>query len=145
MKIAIPYENGQIFAHFGHTAQFKLYQLENHAVVATELCPAPEEGHGALAKLLHDRQVEALICGGIGGGARQALGEAGIRVYGGVTGDADAAAGALAAGTLQFDPLAQCAHHEHEGHDCGGHHEGHGCGGHHEDHGCGGHSCHAHA
>ena len=63
-----------------------------------------------------------------------ALSEAGIQLYPGVSGDADAAAAALAKGELKFDPATECFHHgEHhgEGHSCGHHGEGHGCG-HHE-------------
>ncbi len=120
MMIAIPYESGQIFQHFGHTEQFKLYEIENGQITRKMLIPTGGSGHGALAGLLSQLKVEALICGGIGGGAQAALAQAGIRVYGGVTGDADAAALALAAGTLQYDPNARCDHHDHE-HSCGEH------------------------
>ena len=88
-------------------------------------------GHGALAGFLKAAQADALICGGIGMGARNALAEAGIRLYGGVQGSADAAALALAKGILAYDPDAKCDHHDNhhgEDHDCG--HHGHGCGGH---------------
>ena len=81
----------------------------------------------------------ALVCGGIGGGAIAALGAAGIRVFAGVEGDADSAAAAFAAGTLEYDANARCSHHEHhaEG-DCGTHDcASHGCG----THGCGTHGC----
>ena len=43
--------------------------------------------------------VDVLICGGIGGGAQVALAEAGIKLYGGVSGEADAAVNALLAGS----------------------------------------------
>jgi predicted Fe-Mo cluster-binding NifX family protein len=130
MIIAIPYQNGEVFQHFGHTEQFKLYQVEEGSITQKMLIPTGGSGHSALAGLLSRLKVEALICGGIGGGAQAALAEAGIRVYGGVQGDADAAAQALASGTLQYDPNARCDHHDHE-------HE-HTCG----EHGCGEHSCH---
>ena len=136
MRIAVTYENGEIFQHFGHTEQFKLYDAENGEIVAEQIVNTCGQGHGALAGFLQAAQVDALICGGIGGGARMALAEAGIRIFGGVQGSADAAAQALAKNELQFDPDAKCDHHDHE------HGEGHGCGGHHhhgEDHGCGGH------
>jgi len=29
MKIAVTYENGQVFQHFGHTEQFKVYDVED--------------------------------------------------------------------------------------------------------------------
>ncbi|MBQ8149386.1 MAG: DUF134 domain-containing protein [Clostridia bacterium] len=142
MLIAIPYQNGQIFQHFGHTEQFKLYQVEDGQIVNKMLIPTNGSGHGALAGLLSRLKVDTLICGGIGGGAQAALAEAGIRIYGGVQGDADAAAEALAGGTLTYDPNARCDHHDHEhGHEhtCGDH----GCGSH--DHTCGEHGCGGHS
>ena len=130
MKIAATYENGQIFQHFGHTEQFKLYEVEADKIVSSEVIGTNGTGHGALAGMLRELGVMALVCGGIGGGARQALAEAGIEVYGGVSGSADAAVQALVEGRLSFDPNAHCDHHHGEGHhDCGGHHD-HGCGGH---------------
>ena len=135
MRIAVTYENGEIFQHFGHTEQFKLYDVEAGKIVADQIVPTNGSGHGALAGFLKAAQVDALICGGIGMGARNALAEAGIKLYGGVSGSADAAAQALAAGTLQYDPNAECDHHGHhhgEDHNCGHHHgEGHVCAHHH--------------
>ena len=142
MSIAVTYENGEIFQHFGHTEQFKLYDVEDGKIVSEQIVDTDGSGHGALAGFLKAAQADALICGGIGMGARNALAEAGITLYGGVTGSADAAAQALAQGALQFDPDAKCDHHGHhhgEDHDCGhhGHHhgEGHECG--HHGGGCG--------
>ncbi len=139
MRIAVTYENGEIFQHFGHTEQFKLYDVEDGKIVAELIVPTNGSGHGALAGFLKAAQADALICGGIGMGAQTALAEAGIRLYGGVQGSADEAALALAQGRLVYDPSARCDHHDHhgEGHDCGHHHgEGHSC--HHsEGHGCG--------
>ena len=137
MKLAVTYENGQIFQHFGRTAQFKLYDIEDGKIVRSEVVDTNGSGHGALAGFLMQRGVDTLICGGIGGGAQSALANAGIRLFGGVSGDADAAAEALVNGTLNFNPAVHCDHHEHahgEGHTCGEH----GCG----EHGCGQHSCH---
>ena len=137
MKLAVTYENGQIFQHFGRTAQFKLYDIEDGKIVRSEVVDTNDSGHGALAGFLMQRGVDTLICGGIGGGAQTALANAGIRLFGGVSGDADAAAEALVNGTLNFNPAVHCDHHEHahgEGHTCGEH----GCG----EHGCGQHSCH---
>ena len=140
MRIAVSYENGEIFQHFGHTEQFKLYDVENGRIVDTQIVPTNGSGHGALAGFLKAAEVDSLICGGIGMGAQSALAEAGIKLYGGVQGSADAAAQALAAGTLSYDPDAKCDHHGHhheDGHECGHHHgEGHACGHHHGDEGC---------
>ncbi len=131
MKIAVTYENGNIFQHFGHTEQFKIYTIENNMVSSSEVVNTNGSGHGALAGFLSANGVDTLICGGIGGGAQMALAEAGIRLYGGVSGSADAAVSALLAGDLGYDPDVKCDHHEHE------HGEGHSCG----SHGCGGGSC----
>ena len=132
MKIAVTYENGQIFQHFGHTEQFKVYEIENNTVVKSYVVDTNGQGHGALAGFLSLNNIEVLICGGIGGGAQMALAEAGIKLYGGVSGDADAAVEAYLAGNLDFNPNVQCNHHGHD------HEEGHNCG----NHGCGSHSCH---
>ena len=136
MKIAVTYENGEIFQHFGHTAQFKVYDVQDSAIVKAEVIDTNGSGHGALAGLLSALGVDILICGGIGGGAQMALAQAGIKLFGGVSGNADDAAAACIDGTLSYDPYAKCDHHDHHGqeHTCGDH----GCG----SHNCGGHSCH---
>ena len=120
MKIAIAYEAGNVYPHFGHTAAFKLYDVESGAIVSEQVVDTCGSGHGALAGFLADLGVQALICGGIGGGARMALAQVGIAVYGGVSGDADEAAEAFAAGILTFDPNACCSHHQGD-HTCGSH------------------------
>ena len=134
MRIAVTYENGEIFQHFGHTQQFKIYDVEDQKIVKEQVIDTMGSGHGALAGFLLENGVNALICGGIGGGAQNALAEAGIQLYGGVAGSADDAARALAEGVLAYNPNVHCSHHDHgEGHSCGEHHCGedkHGCSGH---------------
>ena len=137
MKIAVTYENGEIFQHFGHTQNFKIYEAEDGKIISSEVVSTNGSGHGALAKMLKDLGVEVLICGGIGGGARMALFASYIELFGGVSGDADKAVEAYLAGNLSYDPDAKCDHHDHqhgEGHLCGEH----GCG----SHNCGDHGCH---
>ena len=133
MKIAVTYENGQIFQHFGHTEQFRLYEVTDGKIVHAEIVDTNGSGHGALAGFLMQHGVDILVCGGIGGGAQAALAEAGIKLYGGVSGDADAAVSALLNGSLGYDPNVHCDHHDHEHGEAG-----HSCG----DHGCGKHGCH---
>ena len=130
MKIAVTYENGNIFQHFGHTQQFKVYDIEAGQIKNAQVIGTNGSGHGALAFLLAEQKVDTLICGGIGAGAQNALAEAGIKLYGGVTGSADEAVAALLAGTLDYNPDVHCSHHEHAHgeHHCGEHK--HGCGGH---------------
>ena len=132
MRIAVPYDQGEIFQHFGRTEQFKLYDIENGKISQTQIVNTNGTGHGALAGFLQAAQADALICGGIGMGAQMALAEAGIQLYAGVTGNADKAAQALAEGNLSYDPDAHCDHHDHH------HDSNHECG----NHGCGNHGCH---
>lgn len=97
MKIAVTYENGQVFQHFGHTERFKIYEVEDGAVTASQVVDTAGSGHGALAGFLRERGVQTLICGGIGGGARTALAQAEIQLYPGVSGAADQAVADLLA------------------------------------------------
>ena len=135
MRIAVTYENGEIFQHFGHTEQFKVYDVENGAVVDSRVVDTNGQGHGALADVLSSLRVDVLICGGIGGGAQMALASLGIKLFGGVNGSADAAVDALLAGNLAYNPDVRCSHHDesHGGgaHTCGSHGCGKGSCGHH--------------
>ncbi len=142
MKIAVTYEEGMVFQHFGHTSFFKVYEIADGKVASSQVVSTNGSGHGALAQVLQGLGVDALICGGIGMGAQIALDNVGIELFGGVSGSADEAVEALLAGKLSFDPHVECNHHgEHH------HHEGgcgdHGCGGHHHGHegGCGSQGC----
>ena len=112
MRIAITYENGNIFQHFGRTEQFKVYDAEDGKVVSEQVIGNDGYSHGALAGFLASRNVDVLICGGIGGGGKTAVAEAGIELYGGVAGSADEAVAALLAGTLANDPDARCEEHD---------------------------------
>lgn len=131
MRIAVTYEYGQIFQHFGHTAEFKFYDIENGQITNTEVVSTNGSGHGALAGFLSANQADILICGGIGGGAQNALAQVGIKLYGGVSGNADDAVNALLNNTLSFNPNVQCNHHGHGNgeHNC-------------SSHSCGNHGCH---
>lgn len=130
MKIAVTYENGQVFQHFGKTSQFKVYDIAEGTVVQSEVIGTDGNGHGALAGFLKEKGVDTLICGGIGGGAQTALTEAGIKLYGGASGNTDKAVEAFLGGNLRYNPDVKCDHHgEH-------HDEEHTCG----EHGCGNHA-----
>lgn len=119
MKIAVTYENGDVYQHFGHTQQFKLYSVEENKVVSSEIVDTNGQGHGALANFLANYNVDTMICGGIGKGAQVALGQMGIQIFGGVQGNADQVIEKFLEGTLVYNPYVQCNHHE--GHDCGEH------------------------
>lgn len=127
MKIAVTYDNGNIFQHFGHSEQFKIYEIEDGKITNTQITDTNGNGHGALAGFLSGLNVNVLICGGIGAGAKNALADAGIQLYGGVSGSADKAVNDLLSGGLNYNPDVCCSHHHHsEGHNCGA--DKHGCG-----------------
>ena len=127
MKIAVTYDEGKIFQHFGKTEFFKVYDVEDNRVVSSEIIGSNGTGHGALAGLLADQSVDVLICGGIGGGAQAALADAGVELCSGAQGDADEAVEAYLKGEL-VSMGATCDHHHEEGHSCGEHGEEHSCG-----------------
>ena len=130
MKIAVTYDDGNVFQHFGRTEFFKVYEVEDNKVVSSEVVSSNGTGHGALAGLLSGIDVDVLICGGIGGGAQAALAEAGVELCAGASGNTDEAVEAYLKGEL-VNSGANCDHHHHEeGHSCG--EGGHSCGG-----GCG--------
>ncbi len=134
MKVAVTYENGEVFQHFGHCANFKIYEVDQQQVQSAQIVSAAGSGHGALACFLKKLQVSVLICGGIGGGARTALADAGIELFPGVSGNADESVQAWLAGRLQFNPNTMCSHHHEGGHSCSDHRCGedkHGCSGNH--------------
>lgn len=120
MKIAVTYENGEIFQHFGHSEAFKFYNIEDGKISSSEILSTNGSGHGALASFLKNRNVNILICGGIGGGAKTALTEAGIKLYGGVSGSADTAVNELLSNSLTYSSEANCDHHDSKDHaECG--------------------------
>ena len=129
MRIAVTYEDGQVYQHFGHTQYFKVYDVEGTQVVKAQVYGSNGAGHGALAGVLFHSGVDVLICGGLGAGAMYALTDAGIKVVAGATGDVDTAVAEYLAGRL-VSSGANCNHHHHD--------DGHGCGA----HGCGSHGCH---
>ena len=134
MKIAVTYENGSVFQHFGKTENFKVYETEGEKIISSEIIGSNGVGHGALAGLLAEQQIDVLICGGIGGGAQAALTEAGIELCAGAQGNTDEVVEAYLRGELVSSGV-NCDHHAHEeGHSCGSGCGGN-CGG-----GCGSHS-----
>lgn len=131
MKIAVTYDDGNVFQHFGRTEFFKVYETEDGKVVSSEVISSNGVGHGALAGVLAEQSVDVLICGGIGEGAQTALKEAGVELCAGAEGNTDQVVKAYLKGEL-VSTGANCDHHHGEEHSCGDHEEGHSCGG-----GCG--------
>lgn len=132
MKIAVTYENEFVFSHFGHSEQFKIYDISGGEVIASSVVTPNVSGHSELAEYLKNNSVTALICGGIGGGAMSALADARILVFSGVEGNADEAVNALLNGKLAYNTIPTCNHHGHDhscgDHDCGSGGCGCGCG-----------------
>ena len=132
MRIAVTYNNGEVFQHFGHSEYFKVYEVEDGKVVSSEVVGSDGQGHGALAGLLAGKGIDVLICGGIGGGAVNALTSAGIELCAGQSGNTDEVVEKYLKGELESTG-ANCDHHG-EGHECGHHEDGHDCGGcHHQE------------
>ena len=127
MIIAATCENEEIFQHFGHTPSFAIFEIQDGLISGMQIVPTGDSGHGALAGFLKERNVDILLCGGIGGGAQAALAEHGIKVVGGVSGNVIKAIGEYLAGELKTNPDFICSHHhqDHEhGESCHGHQNG---------------------
>lgn len=124
MRYAITMEHNLVFQHFGKCPQFLLVDMEEHEILSKQILSSGGSGHGALAELLANADVNTLICGGIGQGARNALAEKGISIIAGQQGNVDMILEQLKNGTLKDDPSGSCNHHHEDGHDCGNHSEG---------------------
>lgn len=117
MILAVTYDNENVFQHFGHTKQFKIYTIENNSIKESKIVDTNGKGHGELATFLKEQNVDSLICGGIGGGAKTALSQNNIKLFPGVTGNADIAVNNLLNGSLVYNPNTECTHHKGE-HKC---------------------------
>ena len=137
MKIAVAYDKGEVFQHFGRTESFKVFEVEDNQVISSEVISSGGVGHEALAGLLAEQAVDVLICGGIGSGAQEALAEAGVELCSGAQGDADQAVEAYLKGELVSTGV-NCDHHHDENHSCGHHEEEASCGQQEEEPSCGG-------
>ena len=121
MKIAVTYEDNQVFQHFGHTKEFKIYNISDKGMLK-QIVNTNGQGHVALAEFLKRNKVDVLICGGMGPCAKEALAKTNIKVYPGVSGSCDEAVSKLLDNKLEYNPNAECVDHSH-------HHDGsHSCG-----------------
>ena len=121
MVVAIAQENGTVCGHFGKCASFALFTIEDGKITAQRDLDASAHGHDLLAGFLKENGADAVICGGMGQGAKETLDALGMTAMTGVTGDVRQVAEAYAAGTLVFSDNASCAghgHHHGEGHSC---------------------------
>ena len=132
MKLAVAYENGNIYEHFGKCEEFKVYEIEEGKVVNSVIVPSYGAGHEAVANLLKEHDVNTVVCGGIGDGAISALMDAGIEIIAGIKGSVEDVVESFLKGELESKE-AVCADNEEGCGGCGGDCESGGCGG-----GCGG-------
>ena len=95
MKIAIPYQNGQVFPHFGHAPQFKFYTIESGMILHTEVVETAGSGHSAVTAFLMRGGVDTLICGSIGAAADPAQGGTVLLGYAGLSEEEIAEAAAI--------------------------------------------------
>lgn len=134
MKVAIAYENGEIYGHFGHCPQFAIYEYGEYVsdCVKTLVDTSDRQGHQAMADLMKEKEVDAVLCGNMGGEAKALLLSYGIVPIAGYSGDADTAADLLVTGRLPLNPAENaggCSGGCSCGGDCGSDCGSEGCGG----------------
>ncbi len=118
MKIAVTTQENQVFQHFGKCESFTVFDIDDGKIKGSTVIDAAGNGHSALADFLKDNGVEVLLCGGIGGGARQMLSRAGIEFVSGVEGNIEDAVKAYISGGLKSS-FVICNHEDHEAnHEC---------------------------
>lgn len=105
-KIAVTYDNGKVYQHFGMALNVKIYEVEDGKIVSTEIIEMKAAGHSMIAVVLFTNNVNVLICGNIKPGAAEGIAISGIELFAGVEGDADAAVEAYINGTLKHNPDA---------------------------------------
>ena len=103
MRIAVAYQDGEIGEHFGHA---KLFAIYDYAEADVNRCTkklvetGDRHGHQAMAELMREEKVDAVISGNMGGEAKAALLSMGIVPIAGFAGSADDAADLLILGQL---------------------------------------------
>lgn len=103
MKVAVAYNNGEIAENFGSCNIFASYNYTGEYVNEcdkTLLECAPMSDPSAVAELLLENAVEAVICGNISPDAKNILLVKGVIPVSGFCGDADTAADMLVTGQL---------------------------------------------
>lgn len=114
MKIAMPYLNGQVNAHFGSSRAFVVVETENGQITGKKILTNEVlHNHGGLASMLKAEGVEVIITGGIGRPMAEALQQTGLQVISGASGEVEKVAADFLSGQL-VTTGGQCS--------CGGHH-----------------------
>lgn len=112
MKIAVASEGKMVAEHFGHCEGFTLFDVQDQHITGKQFIPNPGHRPGFLPVFLHEKGVNIIISGGMGGGAFDICSEKGVKVVTGASGDAEAAASLYLQGKLKSTG-AVCHKHEH--------------------------------
>lgn len=121
MKIAVIYENGVVFRHFGHCNAVKLYTFDDGTMLDMRVIELNGNGHESVVKFMSDNGVDTVICGGIGDPAVKMLNDKGIELCAGAQGDADQAVMDYLMGRLNCSSASICATEHSSQEHCGGH------------------------
>jgi Mrp family chromosome partitioning ATPase/predicted Fe-Mo cluster-binding NifX family protein len=119
MKIAIATEGTNISAHFGKCENFTIAEIQNSNVKNKNIVNTLGNQHGLLPAFLASHNVNLVITGGMGEGARQNLISKGIEIITGASGDIDEVINSFLSGGLKSSNTG-CVSHEHShGHNNG--------------------------
>lgn len=91
MRIAVPYNDGQVYDHYGSAEAFKIYDTQDGKIVSGEVVPTAGRGHFYMVQFLINHEVKEVLCQSMGKPAQATLEIAGIGFTTGASGDADAA------------------------------------------------------
>ena len=106
MRIAVAYQDGEIFGHFGHCPLFALYDYGEYVSDCQKklVDTSTLSGHQQMADKMKELEVDAVIVGNMGGEAKAMLLSYGIVPIVGYSGDADTASDLLVTGQLPVSP-----------------------------------------
>ena len=118
MRIAIPVlKDNSVSKALGSCTAFKFYEDDHGKIMRQFLADFDGSGTEAAIRLLERYGIDALICDNPSAEERLSVGGAGIMLFPGADGDADAAALQFLNGTIAFDPANTCNACGH-GHTC---------------------------
>ena len=111
MRVAITYDDGNVFMHYGKTREFIIFEIENNEIKNEFILPCGEYSHHTLADLLSINNVDVLICGGCGGHAIESLEAKNIKIYNGACGDVHNVIKQYINEELTFNGATECGCH----------------------------------
>lgn len=120
-RIEVTYQNREIFQHFGHTEQFKVYGIEAGKISSSQIVASDGLGHGALAGFpLCNGMMYGFVV--VSEAVHKPLLQCRNQLCEGISSSGDDAVHSLPDGKLYYNPNIICNHHNHEeGHSCGSH------------------------